>query len=86
MPVEFRSEHSFLSRVKMKQILIIAVLVALAAASKLQEKYTWKELSFAWPSEEAKQDAIKSGRYIESHNLPLGLEVWKDKLFITVPR
>lgn len=55
-------------------------------AKKLEEKYSWKELDFAWPSEEAKQKAIRSGRYIENHNLPLGLEVWKNKVFITVPR
>lgn len=70
----------------MKRIVIIAVFVALASASKLAEKYSWKELSFAWPSEEARQAAIKSGQYVEAHNLPLGLEVWRDKLFITVPR
>lgn len=70
----------------MKQIVIVAVFVALARASKLEEKYSWKELSFEWPSEEAKHEATKSGKYVEANNLPLGLDVWKDKLFITVPR
>lgn len=69
----------------MKLILVLAV-VACAAGRKLEEKFSWKELEFAWPSEELKQEAIKSGKYIESNNLPLGLDVWKDKLFITVPR
>jgi hypothetical protein len=71
------------------KLILIVVLAALASrgeAKKLEEKYSWKELDFAWPSEEVKQEALKSGRYIESHNLPLGLEVWKDKMFITVPR
>lgn len=67
-------------------LLIIFVVVSVTSARKLEEKYAWKELEFAWPSEEVKQEAIKSGKYIESHNLPLGLEVWKDKIFITVPR
>jgi hypothetical protein len=69
--------------------LILVAILALASstgAKKLEEKYSWRELDFAWPSEEVKQEAMKSGRYIESHNLPLGLEVWKDKMFITVPR
>lgn len=71
----------------MKLIVFIAfALFVTTFAKKLDEKYMWKELSFAWPSDEVKQEAIKSGRYIESHNLPLGLEVWKDKMFITVPR
>jgi len=68
------------------KLLFVLVIVAYATATKLEEKFAWKELAFAWPSEEVKQEAIKSGKYIESHNLPLGLDVWKDKLFITVPR
>lgn len=70
----------------MKPIFILVLAIVSANAKKLEERFSWKELDFAWPSEEAKQEAIKSGKYIESHNLPLGLEVWKDKLFITVPR
>lgn len=53
---------------------------------KLDEVFSWKELSYSWPSEDAKQDAIKANRYIEKNNLPLGLDIWNDKLFITVPR
>lgn len=70
--------------------LSVAVVLVLSLLSvqckKLQEKFSWKELEFAWPSEEAKQEAIKSGSYVIENNLPLGLDVWKDKLFITVPR
>lgn len=70
----------------MKLIFVIVMAIACATARKLEEKFSWKELDFAWPSEEVKQEAIRSGKYIENHNLPLGLDVWKDKLFITVPR
>lgn len=66
--------------------LLLVLLIAGASASKLTERFSWKEIAYEWPSEAVKQDAIKSGRYVESHNLPLGLDVWKDKLFITVPR
>lgn len=67
-------------------LLSVLLILSVSHAKKLEEKYFWKELEFAWPSEEIKQEAIKSGKYIESHNLPLGLEVWRDKIFITVPR
>lgn len=70
----------------MKLLFVLVISVAYATATKLEEKFSWKELEFDWPSEEVKQEAIKSGKYIESHNLPLGLDIWKDKLFITVPR
>ena len=70
----------------MKFIFVLVAVVASAAAKKLDEKFSWKELEFNWPSEEVKQEAIRSGKYVESNNLPLGLDVWKNKLFITVPR
>lgn len=70
----------------MKFIFVLVAVVASAAGKKLEEKFSWKELEFNWPSEEVKQEAIRSGKYVESNNLPLGLDVWKNKLFITVPR
>lgn len=65
--------------------LVVAVL-ALNVECKLKEAFAWEELSFAWPSQDSLQEAIKSNKYIAGNNLPLGLDVWKDKLFITVPR
>ncbi|XP_055596515.1 protein yellow [Uranotaenia lowii] len=53
---------------------------------KLKEKFKWREVEYDWPSPEAKQEAIDSGKYIIANNLPLGIERWHDKLFITVPR
>ena len=69
-----------------KCLFIFVATIICFASCKLEEKFSWKELDFAWPSEDVKQEALKTGRYIESHNLPLGLDVWKNKLFITVPR
>lgn len=69
--------------------LFIASIVATVLtvdAVKLKEKFKWREVEFDWPSQEAKQEAISSGKYVASNNLPLGLERWHDKLFITVPR
>lgn len=69
--------------------LFIAAIVAtlsMVDAVKLKEKFKWREVEFDWPSQEAKQEAISSGKYVVSNNLPLGLERWHDKLFITVPR
>lgn len=74
---------------KYVKFLLIALLISCIRnvfCAKLQEKFRWKEVSYAWPNEAAKEDAIKTGRYQPENNLPLGLEVWKDKLFITVPR
>ncbi|KAI8115218.1 Protein yellow [Lucilia cuprina] len=71
------------------KLLIISTLLCLgivAVRAKLEEKFHWKQLVFDWPSEEAEKAAIKSGEYVVENNLPLGLERWHNKLFITVPR
>lgn len=64
----------------------IVVMVSTVDAVKLKEKFKWREVEYDWPSQEAKQEAVSSGKYVASNNLPLGLERWRDKLFITVPR
>ncbi|XP_055551029.1 protein yellow [Wyeomyia smithii] len=66
------------------QIWIVSL--PMANAVKLKQKFKWREVEFDWPSQETKQEAISTGKYVTSNNLPLGLERWKDKLFITVPR
>lgn len=73
----------------MKFLLLSCVVLICAfgvEAKKLDEKYSWKELEFSWPSEAAKQEAITNGKYVQKNNLPLGVEVWKNKVFLTVPR
>ncbi|KAJ8982128.1 hypothetical protein NQ317_002854 [Molorchus minor] len=71
----------------MLKLALLAGLVGFcAAAAKLEEVFAWKEVSYAWPNDEARNEAVKNGEYIRENNLPLGLERWKDKLFVTVPR
>ena len=65
---------------------VVLLTIGFGQAIKLEQKYQWKNLEFAWPSESAKEEAITSGRYVAYNNLPLGLDVWNDKMFITVPR
>lgn len=52
----------------------------------LTEKFAWKHIEYIWPDDATKEDAIINGHYKPDNNLPLGLDVWGDKLFITVPR
>lgn len=55
-------------------------------AAELNEIFSWKQLEYKWPSQEAKESAIQKRAYIPENNLPLGLDRWKNKLFVTVPR
>lgn len=66
--------------------LILLSVVCGIHSVKLETKFLWKEVEFAWPAGSARQEAIASGQYKVENNLPLGLDIWRDKLFITVPR
>ncbi|KAL1450633.1 hypothetical protein WDU94_002973 [Cyamophila willieti] len=52
----------------------------------LKEFFSWKTLDFDFPNEDTRTDAIESGAFIKGNSLILGVERWKDKLFITTPR
>lgn len=48
--------------------------------------YRWKEIDFLYPSESERQSAIASKRFVPENNLPLGMEVYKDRIFVTFPK
>lgn len=50
------------------------------------ERFAWKILDWNYPNEISRQQAIASGDYQPENALPVGVEVWRDKLFVTVPR
>jgi hypothetical protein len=56
------------------------------ATYKLQERYSWNQLDFAFPNQRLKEQAISSGDYIPRNALPVGVEHWGNRLFVTVPR
>lgn len=53
---------------------------------KFQEHFQWKSLDYAFPSDELRQEALKQRNFIPENNLPVGIEIWRDKVFVTVPR
>lgn len=53
---------------------------------RLKVMFGWKQLDFQFPDLNTKRMAIASGAYVQANNMPVGLDVWNDKLFITVPR
>lgn len=57
-----------------------------SAHRKLQEYYHWTALDYAFPSLEQRINSLLTKRFIPENNLPVGIEVWRNKLFITVPR
>ena len=64
----------------------LVCIVLCGATTKLQERYSWKQLDFVFPNEISKQQALISGSYVPTNGLPVGIERWENKLFVTVPR
>lgn len=52
----------------------------------MEEKFTWKTVDYNWASDEARTAAIERGFYNPESVIILGIDRWRDRLFITVPR
>ncbi|EDW11782.1 protein yellow [Drosophila mojavensis] len=68
------------------RLLALCFISWLGVNAKLEERFSWKQLTFDWPNAEAEAEAKQSGHYIAENNLPLGVERWENKIFVTVPR
>lgn len=69
--------------------LLIGVILFLRPAlanDNLRVAYQWSQIDFEFPSEAARSSAIASGDYIAENVIPVGLEVYKRRLFLTLPR
>lgn len=53
---------------------------------RLQERYNWRQLDWVFPNQQIRDRAIAAGDYIPTNGLPVGIERWQNKLFVTVPR
>lgn len=67
--------------------LVLVVTLSLSeAAFKLEERYNWRELDWVFPNQAVRNRAIASGEYIPRNGLPVGIERWGNRLFVSVPR
>ncbi|XP_045497355.1 protein yellow-like [Colias croceus] len=48
--------------------------------------YRWKQMDFVFPTEDERKTAIENGQYIQSNVIPLGVERWKNRVFVSTPR
>ncbi|KAG6450754.1 hypothetical protein O3G_MSEX006768 [Manduca sexta] len=69
------------------KVLLFFGLVSIASASvKLREVFSWNVLDWNYPDQYSRQQALRTGALIPENALPVGVERWKNKLFVTVPR
>ncbi|KAF5300347.1 hypothetical protein FQR65_LT09177 [Abscondita terminalis] len=57
-----------------------------AADNRMQEVFQWAALDYAYPDPKDRYNDLLTGKFIPGNNLPVGIEIWNDKLFVTVPR
>ncbi|KAJ1526935.1 hypothetical protein ONE63_008483 [Megalurothrips usitatus] len=48
--------------------------------------YEWFKIDYAWPDENLKSAALRSSQYIPDNNALAGVKVWRDRMFLSVPR
>ena len=66
---------------------ILILLVGLVSAqNRLQERYNWRQLDWVFPNQQVRDRLIATGDYIPTNGLPVGIERWQNKLFVSVPR
>ncbi|EDV33694.2 uncharacterized protein Dana_GF20006 [Drosophila ananassae] len=57
-----------------------------ASESQLEIVNEWKYLDFVYPTFVDRQKAIQNGDFIPKNNVPLGIDYFPNRLFITTPR
>ncbi|CAK9831395.1 Protein yellow [Anthophora retusa] len=69
----------------MRYLLLVAFLTV-ASCHEFKTIHSWNYVKFNFPNETIQNALITSGDYVPENNMPLGVQVWEDKIFITVPR
>jgi hypothetical protein len=65
----------------------LALLVTgVVANDNLRVAYQWKQMDFEFPNIDERQAAITNLTFVSENVIPVGLEVYKNRLFITLPR
>nr|XP_034190763.1 protein yellow-like [Osmia lignaria] len=66
--------------------LLLVAFIVVANGHDFKTIYSWNYVDFDFPNESIRDSLISSGHYIPENNMPLGLQSWNDKFFITIPR
>lgn len=86
MPVKLLSIPFQIPKMALKLVILCGLITISSAAVKLQEMFSWNALDWAYPDQQSKIAALSSGELIPENALPVGIERWGNKLFVSVPR
>ncbi|XP_034948272.1 protein yellow [Chelonus insularis] len=66
--------------------LSLLLTLSVVSCDPFETVFSWKQVAYNFPNDSVLNAYKASDDYIEGNNVPLGMNVWGDKLFITVPR
>ncbi|XP_068627567.1 protein yellow-like [Battus philenor] len=70
----------------LSKLVFLGLVAYASAAVKLHEMFSWNVMDWNYPDEYLRQEALVTGALIPENALPVGIERWKNKLFVSVPR
>ncbi|XP_035775758.1 protein yellow-like [Anopheles albimanus] len=85
-PTTRASMHRLLVTICLFCVTAIIIPRPALANDNLRVAYQWNEIDFEFSSDTEREEALASGRYIPENVIPVGLEVYKKRLFLTLPR
>lgn len=67
-------------------LLVTTCLVFINCNDNLRVAYQWKQMDYEFNNDIDRQNAIDKKLFIAENVMPVGLEVYKTRLFITLPK
>lgn len=71
---------------KTRIFLFIIHFTVISCMDQLHILYEWNQLDYQFPTPESREQAIVDKQFIPENNMPMGIEIYGDRLFVTVPR
>ncbi|XP_060535472.1 protein yellow-like [Cylas formicarius] len=70
----------------MKIIYLITCAALVSGAEKFKVVRQWTHLNYTWRSQAEYKDALKTGRYVPQNNAPVGIKIYGNTLYVSVPK
>ena len=76
--------------VKNTMLVQVVILVGFASSIKTHQNYRviyqWNAIEPEWPNQEIREKTLANGSYILENNVITGIKIWKDQLYLSIPR
>ncbi|CAB0042662.1 unnamed protein product [Trichogramma brassicae] len=67
-------------------LLLLAICGWAQAHEPFSVRFQWNSVNYTWPSDDAYLIAESDESFIEKNNIISGIKLWKDKMYLTLPR